>query len=151
MVFRPFRFALLSLVSASFISQQVFIQAALVQAQNVQLPASVYEAGEFFTGTWESDDYVCKQGQTKCVEVVKITVVNGFLNAVKTVGNDYVLKGSQTFAAQVPATVSAGTSFRVKEITGKPGNPSSLSEDGTLTVVNANEFTIDNFKFVRSG
>lgn len=113
------------------------------------------KAGPDLSGQWESSDYECPAG-VKHTERVRITQDGTHISAVKTVGDDCVPAGHESFNGTV-----ARTSGTVRYWTGLPGGQPTLgTANVNLTIQNANAFSLTcpatlfsancNLKFTRS-
>lgn len=95
------------------------------------------KAGPDLSGEWESSDYECP-ANVKHSERVRITQTGTHISAVKTVGDDCVPAGHESFNGIVSRT--SGT---VRYWTGLPGGRPSLGADNVnLEIRDANTFSL---------
>lgn len=88
-------------------------------------------------GIWIGDNYGC--GATR-PETVNIEVNGNSLVATKIDNGDEkcVLTNSLSFSGSIPNKVTEGSSFPVTGVFGTVNNPSSTTQPGTLTIIDAN-------------
>jgi hypothetical protein len=93
--------------------------------------------GVNLSGLWQSSDYECPGG-TKHTERLQITQDGTHVSAVKTVGDDCIQTGHESFSGTV-----TGNSGKVRSWLGAPGHqPILASGDDNLVILDANTFTV---------
>jgi hypothetical protein len=164
-------FVLSGVIAIALITQQVFIQVPLVQAQTWTeyydslsknpLPADGINSKLMFDGAWSATGYQCLLTASTAVstaypepypETVNITVDNGILNTATVYGSECVPTGNQTFSAYPLSTIRNQSSFPITFITGTGDNPISTSVQATLRVIDKDFFVIrvPSFRYVGS-
>ncbi len=95
------------------------------------------KAGANLSGEWESNDYECPAG-VKHTERLRIAQDGTHISAVKTLGDDCVPTGHESFSGNVTGKVGS-----VRLWTATPGGQPTLgSADLELTIQDANTFTL---------
>lgn len=94
------------------------------------------KAGGNLSGEWESSDYECPAG-IKHTERLQITQIETHISATKTLGDDCVPTGHESFSGTVGLT-SGGVRLWV----GTPGGQPSLGPNANLKVLDANTFEL---------
>lgn len=93
--------------------------------------------GVNLSGLWQSSDYECPAG-IKHTEGLQITQDGTHISAVKTLGDDCVPTGHESFNGTV-----TGNSGKVRSWLGAPGDQPILSaSDEDLVILDANTFTV---------
>ena len=88
------------------------------------------------SGLWQSSDYECPAG-VKHTERVQITQDGTHISAVKTLGDDCVPTGHESFTGTV-----TGNSGKVQYWGAQPGSqPTLSSSQDNLVILDANTFT----------
>ena len=89
------------------------------------------------SGQWQSSDYECPAG-VKHTEQLQITQSGSHISAVKTLGDDCVKTGHESFVGTV-----SGNSGKVRSWLGAVGyDPILSTSDENLVIKDANTFTV---------
>jgi hypothetical protein len=96
------------------------------------------KAGGNLSGEWETSDYECPVG-VKHTERLRITQDSTRVSAVKTLGDDCVPTGHESFNGTVNVTGTFGT---VRLWTAPPGGQPTLVDNVNLVSQDANTFSL---------
>ncbi len=125
------------------------VAAAALAAPLLALSPAMAHADVNLSGPWQSSDYECPAG-TKHTERLQITQDGTHISAVKTLGDDCVPTGHESFNGTV-----TGNSGKLRFWTGAPGyQPILGADDEDLVIRDANTFVMSgpagNYKLTRA-
>jgi hypothetical protein len=113
-----------------------FLAGAVLAAALLALSPAVVRADVNLTGQWQSSDYECPAG-VKHTERLQITQTGTQISAVKTLGDDCVPTGHESFNGTV-----TGNSGKVRVWGAQPGSQPTLGSSEDLVILDANTFKV---------
>jgi hypothetical protein len=115
---------------------------------NFKQPKPMFE-NNYFLGYWIGSGYSCKVSNID--EDVVIRYENGNFIATKVKGDECVTTGMVTFTGAIPQNLNNYSNYPVVITVGSPQNPGSGKINGTVRIVDINNFTVSaGLKFRRT-
>ena len=79
----------------------------------------------YFNGNWDATGYRCTDNRQPPIEKVNCVTTNGQAICTKTLGDNCVTTGHETFRVKAEPTFSDAKSYRITYVVGNPGRPNS--------------------------
>jgi hypothetical protein len=102
----------------------------------------------YFDGNWLMYGYTCNGKEPK-VEKCNCVTSNGTVICTKTLGDDCVTTGHETFRFKLPALVETGKNVKLTYVVGSPQKPNAGHWRNKFQVVDLNLFVSQSRKYTR--
>jgi len=116
----------------------------------VPAPAPVQNGFEdnYFIGNWDATGYRCTDNRQPPIEKVNCVNTNGQAICTKTLGDNCVTTGNETFRVQVESTYLIARPYSITYVVGNPGRPNSGHLKNQYKIIDLNRFSAFNGSIV---
>jgi hypothetical protein len=119
-------------------SNLIFIISLLI-ACSLQEELTQTFPSNYFEGNWLMTGYGCNRHTPK-VETMVAHMEGDVVIATKTLGDDCVTTGTETFRGKLPATLQTGKNMKITYVVGNARKPNSGHWNNSMHIINENEF-----------